>query len=93
MRRVISIMMVIFGLSAIAGGITKLFPPFNKMLYIPHISSSFLFGILLIIHVWLNRKPLIHYFQKLKWWWVLVSLGIALFGWLGIGLPVVLVNQ
>jgi heme A synthase len=93
MRRVISIMMVIFGLTTIAGGIWKLFPPFNKMFYVPHITSAFLFSVLLIIHIWLNRKPLLRYFQRLKWWWVLVSLGIATFAWLGIGLPIVLGNR
>ena len=93
MRHVISILMVIFGLSAIAGGIWKLFPPYNKMFYVPHIFSAFIFGVLIIIHIWLNRKPLIRYFQKLKWWWALVSLGIALFVWLSVGLPILLGNR
>jgi hypothetical protein len=92
MRRVISILMVIFGLTAIADGIWKLFPPYNDMFFVPHIFSAFTFTVLLLIHLWLNRKPLLRYFQRLGWWWVPVSLGIALFGWMGIGLPIMLGN-
>lgn len=91
MRRGISIALLLFGLSMAMGGICKLFPPYNKMFYPPHISSSFIFVILAVIHVWLNRKPLISYFKRLKLLgWMLVGLGIVTILWMGVGLPLVL---
>ena len=88
MRRGISVAMVIFGLLMLISGIQKLFPPFNTMLFPPHIISSFILGILAIIHIWLNWKPLVRCFKGLGWWWVLVGLGYALVIYMGIIVPV-----
>jgi uncharacterized membrane protein len=78
MRRGISIALVIFGLLTAVAGIWKLFPPANKTVYPPHIIASFIFLILVIIHVWLNRKAILKYFSKLGWKWIWVILGFAL---------------
>jgi hypothetical protein len=93
MRRVVGILMVIFGLAAIVGGIWKLVPPLNNTFYPPHIISSFIFAVLLIIHIWLNRKPIIKYFQNLRRWWILIGLGIILDIWLCVGMPMILMNE
>lgn len=75
MRRGISIALVLFGLMMAIAGIWKLFPPCNKVLYPPHIFAAFIFLILLIIHIWLNRKPILRYFGGLGWKWIWVGLG------------------
>jgi hypothetical protein len=78
MRRGISIALLLFGLMTAIAGIWKLFPPANKTLYPPHIFAAFVFLILLIIHIWLNRKPIFRYFSGLGWKWIPVSLGFIL---------------
>ena len=88
MRRVIGIAMVIFGLAMVITGIWNLFPPFNTMLFPPHIITSFIFGILAVIHACLNRKPIAQYFQNLGRRRVLIGLGFAAVAWLGIILPI-----
>ncbi len=90
MRRGISIAMVIFGLLMLASGITKLFPPFDTTFHPGHVANSFIFTLLVVIHIWLNRKPIIRYFKGLKWWWILVGLGLATVIWIGVGLPILL---
>ncbi len=81
MRRVISIAMVISGLSMVITGIMKLFPPFKAEVYPPHIINSFIFAVLAVTHIWLNRKPVVRYFKGLRWWWILVGLGFLLVIW------------
>jgi hypothetical protein len=71
-------------------GIWQLFPPFNTGVEPHHIIPAFTFAILLLLHVWLNRKPLFRYFQGLGWKWVFIVLGIFGILWTGIGLPIVL---
>ena len=88
MRRGISIAMVIFGLAALITGIEKLFPPFNEMTYPPHLINALIFGLLVIIHTWLNWKPVVRYFKGLRWWWALIGLGVVLVIWAGIMVPV-----
>jgi hypothetical protein len=78
MRRGIGISLLLFGLMMAIAGIWKLFPPCNKMLYPPHIFAAFVFLVLLIIHIWLNRKSILRYFSGLGWKWILVSLGFVL---------------
>jgi cytochrome b subunit of formate dehydrogenase len=63
MRRVLSIAMVIAGLVMAITGIWKFFPPFDTEFFPPHVISAFVFTGLVIIHIWLNRKPLIRYFK------------------------------
>ncbi len=87
MRRGISVTMVIFGLGAALTGIWQFFPPFNRGIDPPHIIFAFPFGILIILHTWLNRKPVLRYFRRLGWWWVVVSLGFILVIWAGIVMP------
>ena len=88
MKRFIGIGMVIFGLAAALTGIWNFFPPFNTIIYTPHIISSYVFGVLAVIHVCLNRKPIAQYFKKLGRRRVLVGLGFAAVAWLGIILPI-----
>ena len=83
MRRVISIAMVIFGLAMVVTGIWKLIAPYNTEFYPPHVINAFIFGVLMFIHIWLNRKPILRYFKKLRWWWILVGLGFAAVVWVG----------
>ena len=90
MRRGISVAMVIFGLGAALTGIWQLFPPFNTGVDPPHIIFTFPFGILMIIHTWLNRKPVLRHFRKLGGWWIVVVIGFLLVIWTGIVLPVLL---
>ena len=78
MRRVIAIAMGIFGLSMMITGVMKLFPPFNSITFPAHIINSIIFGVLAIIHTFLNWKPLGWYFKGLGWWWILVGLGYLL---------------
>jgi hypothetical protein len=72
MRRGISIALVLFGLMTAIAGIWKLFPPCNEISYPPHIFASFIFLILIIIHIWSNRKAILRYFSGLGWKWLLV---------------------
>jgi hypothetical protein len=60
------------------------FATFIKEFDVAHAIAGGIFTILLIIHVWLNRKPLFRYFGKLGWWWFLVGLGFAAIIWGGI---------
>ncbi len=89
-KRVVSIAMVIFGLTTALTGIWNFFPPFNAMFYIPHVTSSCIFGILMVVHICLNIKPFLRYFKKLRWWWVLVGLGLVSVIWVGIIMPILL---
>ena len=88
MRRGISIAMVIFGLIMMVSGISKLFPPFNTTFHPGHVANSAIFVLLVIIHIWLNRKSIVQSFKGLKWGWVLVGLGLAVVVWVGVGLPI-----
>ena len=90
MRRGIGIVMVIFGLATAVTGIWNFFPPFNTMFYPPHVINACIFSLLVAIHIWLNWKPVVRYFKRLKWWWVPVGLGFAAIIWLGIIVPVFL---
>ncbi len=82
MRRGISIAMVVSGLIVMLTGIWEFFPPFSDVFYPFHAANACIFAVLIIIHVWLNWKPLLKYFKKLGWWWVLVGLGFAEIIWL-----------
>jgi len=88
MKRVIGIAMVIFGLAMVITGIWNLFPPFNTMLFPAHIIPSFIFGLLVVVHIWLNWKLLGRYFKRLGRWWILVGLGFLLAIYLGIIMPI-----
>lgn len=88
MRRVISIAMVILGLTMAITGIWNIFPPFNEMLFPPHIVISFIFGLLAIVHIWLNWKSVVRYFRGLGRWWMMVGLGFALVIYVGLIVPV-----
>jgi hypothetical protein len=77
MRRGISIAMVIFGLAMLISGIQKLFPPANTFFYPPHVINACIFGVLVIVHIVLNWKPIARHFSGLGRWWVLVGLGFA----------------
>ncbi|MFC1932503.1 hypothetical protein ACFLXU_02585 [Chloroflexota bacterium] len=88
MKRVISIALGVFGLAMLITGIWNMFPPFDTMFFPAHVIPSSVFGILLIIHVWLNWKPIIRYFKGLGWWWILAGVGFLLVIWAGIVVPV-----
>ena len=91
MRRVISIAMVLFGFNVLVSGIWNIFPTFDTMFFPAHAVNSFAFGILAIIHVWLNWKPIIRYFKGLGRWWVLVGLGFLGVIWSVVIVPVLYV--
>jgi len=88
MRRVISILLVIFGAATILGAVRNIpipcFAAFIKEFDVGHALNAGIFTILIIIHVWLNRKPLFRYFGKLGWWWIPVGLGFAGVVWGGV---------
>ena len=88
MRRTVSILLVLFGLGTILCGIRNFpipcFATFVKQFDVGHAIISSIFSILLIIHVWLNRKPLFRYFGRLGWWWLPIGLGFAGIIWGGI---------
>ena len=92
MRRTISILLVIQGLSLLFTGIRNIplpcFKTFAEMFDPFHAISAGIFTVLLIIHVWLNRKPLLRYFRNLGWWWILVGLGFLSIIWGGIVITV-----
>ena len=93
MRRGISIAMVIFGLATVITGIQKFFPPFDTIFYPPHIITSCIFGLLAVIHIWLNRKPIVRYFKGLRRWWILVGLGVLLVIWASVIMPILYVVE
>ena len=90
MRRGIGIAMVIFGLAMVITGIWNFFPPFNTMFFPPHVINACIFGLLAAVHIWLNRKPVVRHFKRLRWWWILVGLGFAAVIYLGIIMPIFL---
>lgn len=92
MRRAISIAMVISGLTAALTGIWNFFPPFNTMFYLPHAINASILALLVAIHLWLNRKPLLRYFKRLGGWWILVGLLFVPVIWLGIVLPILIIK-
>ena len=89
MRRAISIAMVIFGLAAVITGIQKFFPPFNTILYPPHIINACIFGLIITVHIRLNWKPIVRYFNRLGWGWIPVGLGFAAV--IGVGITPLLI--
>jgi peptidoglycan/LPS O-acetylase OafA/YrhL len=92
-RRVVSITMVFFGIAMLITGIWNIFPPLDAEFFPPHAISSFVFGVLAVLHIWLNWKPTIRYFRGLGWWWVLVGLGVLMVVWMGILAPVLNMNS
>ena len=93
MRRVISIAMVVFGSITLLTAVWEFLPPFKSRFYYPHATSACIFGILVLIHVWLNRKPILRHFRKLGWWWIPVGLGAISIVWVGIGLPIIMSSR
>ena len=77
MRRGIGIALVIFGLAMVVSGIQKLFSPADDVFYLPHVINSFIFGLLVFVHLGLNWEPIGRYFKGLGRWWLLVGLGLA----------------
>ena len=88
MRRVIGIAMVVFGLNMVITGIWNFFSPFNTIFYTPHVANACIFGALAIIHVILNRKPLLQYFKRLGGRWTLVGILSFFIIYLGIIVPI-----
>jgi hypothetical protein len=76
-RRAVSIALVLFGLFTAISGLWNFFPPLNAEFSPGHAVGACIFGILCIVHIWLNWKPLIRYLRGLGWWWILVGLGLA----------------
>ena len=87
MRRGISVAMVVFGVWTAVTGIWQVFPPFDTGVEPVHIIPAFCFGVLAVIHVVLNWKPLSRYFRGLGWRWALVGLGVLGILWAAIGVP------
>ena len=76
MRRIISVALVVTGLFIFVTGIWNFFPPFNESFSAGHAVGSCLFGVLCIVHIWINWKPILKYFKSLRWWWLLVGTGL-----------------
>ena len=91
MRRGIGIAMVLFGLTMLITGIWNIFPPFDAMFFPAHGINSFAFGILAVIHIWLNWKTIVRYFKGLGRWWILVGLGFLGVVWSVVIVPVLYV--
>ena len=77
MKRGIAIAMVIFGLAMVISGIQKFFPPSSESFYPPHVINACIFGLLVVVHVWLHWKQIVRHFSGLGRWWILVGLGFA----------------
>ena len=77
MRRAMAILLVFFGLATIISGVFNFFPPFKDSFSPGHAFGACAFGLLLIAHVRMNRKPTAKYLGGLGWWWLLVGLGFA----------------
>jgi len=75
LKRIVGIFLVLFGLFTAITGLWNFFPPFNAEFSPGHAVGACIFGILCVVHIWLNWKPLIRYFRGLGWWWFLVALG------------------
>ena len=74
MRRTIVVLLVTTGLFTTMTGIWNFFPPFNASFSPVHAIGSFVFGVLCIVHAWLNWKSILRYFRGLGWWWLPVAL-------------------
>ena len=90
MRRSIAIALVVFGLLIMLTGLWQFFPPFNTGVEPLHVIPAFCFAILLIIHIWLVRKPLLLHFKGLGWKWALVGLAAVVVLWMTIGIPIMI---
>lgn len=77
MRRVISLSLFVTGLFSAVTGAWNYFPPFSESFSPGHAIGASLFGVLCIIHVWLNWKPILRYLKDLRWWWIFIGLGIT----------------
>ncbi len=74
MRKGISVATVVIGLWTAVSGIIEL-TPYSDGHPEHHVIPAVAFAIVIIIHAWLNRKPLFKYFKGLGWKWVWVGLG------------------
>ena len=96
MRRPVAILLVLFGLNEILSGIKHMPIPCFTILTTEfdwaHAISASIFSILFTIHAWFNRKAIIRYFSKLRYWWILVGLGITLLLWAGIIRPILIIS-
>ena len=73
MRRVTGILLVIVGLFTAITGIWNFFPPFSSSFSPGHAVGACVFGVLAVIHVYLNWKAILRYFRGLGWWWLPVA--------------------
>jgi hypothetical protein len=93
-RRVISILLIIFSSSLVLSAVRNLplpqFANFSKEFDAAHAVTGGILVILLGIHIWLNRKPIVRYFRKLGWWWIPVGLGFAAVIWGGVIMTILL---
>jgi membrane protease YdiL (CAAX protease family) len=97
MRRVISILLIIFTSNLVLAAVRNLplpqFANFSRQFDVGHAVSGGIFVILLGIHLWLNRKPLARYFGKLRWWWILVGIGFAGVVWGGVVMTLIVAQR
>lgn len=77
MRYAISVALFVTGLFTAVTGIWNFFPPFSLSFSPGHAVGACIFGILCVVHVWLNWKTIVKYFKRLRWWWILVALGLV----------------
>jgi hypothetical protein len=75
-KRVVSISLVLSGLFTASTGIWNFFPPFNESFSPGHAIGSSIFLAICAIHIWLNWKILVRYFEGLGWWWIVVLSGL-----------------
>ena len=92
MRRAVSIALILDTLYLIGTGINQIFPPFNKQVDPNHITPVAIFLVLLSIHLWLNRKPIVKYFRGLRWKWAYVGFGVFVILWGVVGVPLLMLN-
>jgi len=76
MRRVVSVALVVTGLFSAVTGIWNFIPPFSESFSPGHAVGSCIFGILCVIHIWLNWKSILRYLKTLGLWWILVAAGL-----------------
>jgi hypothetical protein len=76
MRRTVSIILVLTGLFTVITGIWNFFPPFSKSFSPGHAVVACVFGVICVVHAWLNWKAIRKYLQGLGWKWLLVGSGL-----------------
>jgi len=74
LRRPVSIALGVLGLFTVVTGVWNFFPPFDTEFSRGHAVGACAFGVVGIVHAWLNWNAILRHFGGLGWWrWVLLG--------------------